>query len=108
MSKTITVNCDQISDWASFHRVFAETFKFPSFYGENSAAWVDCLTHPGEMTNVGLADDELITIRLRGEQALKRRAPELLAEIFELAAFVNYRRLEAGEPGRLCVSAFVE
>ena len=108
MSKIITVDCDQISDWASFHRVFADAFKFPSFYGKNSAAWVDCLTHPSEMTDVGLTDEDIITIQLRGEQNLKGRAPKLLEEIFELAAFVNYRRLEAGEPGRLCVSAFLE
>jgi hypothetical protein len=108
MSKIVTVECDQISDWESFHRVFSEAFKFPSFYGANSAAWVDCMTYAGEMTGVGLSDDDIITIQLQGEQGLKARAPKLLEEIFELAAFVNYRRLEAGEPGRICVSAFVE
>jgi RNAse (barnase) inhibitor barstar len=108
MSKIIDVDCNQITDWASFHRVFAEAFKFPSFYGENSAGWIDCMTYPSEMTNVGLADQDLITIRLKGERDLKHRAPELLEELFEMVAFVNYRRLEADEPGRLCVSAFIE
>jgi RNAse (barnase) inhibitor barstar len=108
MSKIVTIDCETISDWESFHRVFAEAFRFPSFYGRNNAALVDCLTHPGEMTNVGLTAQDIITIRLRGEQSLKRRAPKLLEEIFEIAGFVNYRRLEADEPGRVCVSAFVE
>lgn len=108
MSKIVTIDCDQISDWKSFHRIFAEAFKFPGFYGENSAAWVDCMTYPGEMTDVGLSDEDIITIRLQGERGLKARAPKLLQEIFELAAFVNYRRVVADEPGRLCVSAFVE
>jgi RNAse (barnase) inhibitor barstar len=108
MSKIIDVDCDQITDWATFHRVFAEAFKFPSFYGENNAAWIDCMTYPSEMTDVGLVDEDIITIRLRGERGLKDRVPELLEALFEMVAFVNYRRLDAQEPGRLCVSAFIE
>ena len=104
MYRTISLDCDLIEDWASFHRTFAETFKFPDFYGANSAAWIDCMTYPGEMTRIGLKDEYVITIRLLNSGGLKRRCPQLHAEIFELAAFVNFRRIDAGEPGRICVS----
>ncbi|WP_206361205.1 barstar family protein, partial [Pseudomonas viridiflava] len=34
-----------ISDWQTFHNVFAEQFGFPVFYGRNMDAWVDCLSY---------------------------------------------------------------
>jgi hypothetical protein len=108
MSKIISVDCTRISDWASFHDAFSRAFRFPGFYGRNSAAWVDCMTTPAEMTDVGLLDDDVVTISLIGGQGLKDRAPNLLAELFEMVAFVNFHRLEAGESGRLCVSGWIE
>ncbi len=57
---------------------------------------MDCLTHPGEMTDAGLTDQDIITIQLQGEQSLKRRALKLLEEIFEMAALVNHRRFGCG------------
>ncbi len=105
MNKIVPLDCDRISDWQSFHRVFAETFKFPGYYGHNGPAWIDCMTYPGEMTDIGLQDEDVITIRLLNAAGLKSRDPELLADIFELAAFVNFRRIKADEPGRICISA---
>lgn len=104
-NRIVPLDCGRISDRASFHRVFAETFGFPDFYGANGDAWIDCMTYPGEMTGIGLEDEDVITIRLLDSGGLKARCPELLAEIFELAAFVNFRRVSAGERGRICVSA---
>lgn len=108
MSKVISIDCSGIADWESFHEEFAKIFGFPTGYGRNNAAWVDCMTNLTEMVGIDLEDDDLVTIQLIGEQGLKRRAPHLLTELFEMVAFVNYRRLNANEPGRLCVSAFIE
>lgn len=105
MNRVVPLDCDRISDRPSFHRAFAETFGFPAFYGANGDAWIDCMTHPGEMTGIGLHDEDVITIRLLNSASLKARCPELHADIFELAAFVNFRRVSADEPGRICVSA---
>jgi RNAse (barnase) inhibitor barstar len=108
MSKVIGVDCSRISDWETLHDAFSEAFRFPGFYGRNSAAWVDCLTTPGEMTDVGLRTEDVVTINLIDGQGLKDRAPKLLTELFEMVAFVNLRHLEAGEPGRLCISGWIE
>ncbi len=108
MSKIVDIDCRRISDWRTFHEEFARAFKFPDFYGANSAAWIDCITDLEGMTGIGLRDEDILTIRLVDAGNLKEREPRLLTEIFEMAAFVNYRRLEAGEPGRVCISAFVE
>ena len=108
MTKIIDVDCTLISDWASFHDQFSEAFLFPDFYGRNGAAWVDCMTTVGEMTDVGLRSEDVVAINLVDGQALKDRAPELLADLFEMVAMVNLRHLEAGEPGRLCVSGSIK
>ena len=105
MHKIVRFDCDPITDYASFHRAFAEVFKFPDFYGANGDAWIDCMTYPGEMTGIGLEDSDIITIRLLNSARLKARDPDLFLHIFELAAFVNFRRVDAGEEGRICVSA---
>lgn len=33
-----------ITDWLTFHTVFAKSFGFPGFYGRNMNAWIDCMT----------------------------------------------------------------
>ena len=108
MSKTVSIDCTKISDWSSFHDEFSQAFRFPAFYGRNSAAWVDCLSTPGEMRDVGLTSDDVVTIHLIDGQGLKDRAPELLEDLFEMVAFVNLRHVEAGEPARLCVSGSIK
>ncbi|HEY0311943.1 MAG TPA: barstar family protein [Allosphingosinicella sp.] len=108
MSKIIGVDCSRISDWPSFHEEFSKAFRFPAFYGRNAAAWVDCMTTPGEMTDVGLRTADVVTINLIHGQGLKDRAPSLLSDLFEMVAFVNMRHVEAREPGRLCLSGTIK
>lgn len=40
----IPVPTDRITDWDSFHAVFADCLGFPDDYGANMNAWIDCLT----------------------------------------------------------------
>lgn len=40
----IRIDANDITDVESFHTVFATAFGFPSFYGRNMDAWIDCLT----------------------------------------------------------------
>ena len=41
----LEVDCRQITDWDSFHDVFARACGFPDFYGRNLNAWIDCMTY---------------------------------------------------------------
>ena len=41
----VSIPTNRIADWASFHDVFAETLGFPSYYGRNMDASIDCLTY---------------------------------------------------------------
>jgi len=36
-------NTRRITNWNTFHNVFAKDFDFPSYYGENMDAWIDCM-----------------------------------------------------------------
>ncbi|KPN91352.1 barstar family protein [Pseudomonas nunensis] len=37
----VRVDANLITDWQTFHSVFAEEFGFPGFYGRNMDAWVN-------------------------------------------------------------------
>jgi hypothetical protein len=56
MQLVVKIPAEKIHDWASFHDVFKSTLAFPSFYGSNMNAWIDC------MTSIDSADDGLSKI----------------------------------------------
>jgi hypothetical protein len=41
----VRIDAREISDFATFHTVFARTFAFPDFYGRNMDAWIDCMSN---------------------------------------------------------------
>jgi hypothetical protein len=62
---TVQLPEDRINDWHSFHEVSKEVFGFPSFYGMNMDAWIDCLTY---------LDDGMSRFTLRAEENLGDRS----------------------------------
>jgi RNAse (barnase) inhibitor barstar len=108
MAKTVSVDCSRISYWNGLHDIFAEALGFPAYYGRNSSAWIDCMTWPNEECSaVELSDGEVLTVQLESAQTLKEHAPQLLTDILEMSAFVNYRRIQAGEPPILIISGHI-
>jgi hypothetical protein len=97
----ISIPTDKIVDWDSFHAVFEEALGFPDFYGRNMNAWVDCMTCADDaesgMIVPAVQRGELLTLRLAGVAAFKKRCPEQYEALIECTAFVNYRRVEQGE-----------
>jgi hypothetical protein len=98
----VSIPADQIEDWDSFHRVFRETLGFPGFYGCNMNAWIDCMTDVDDpdsgMSTVTVSKGELLTLRIDDAPGFKRRCPDQYDALIECAAFVNYRRMDLGEP----------
>ena len=93
------VQTKSITDWDSFHSVFAETMGFPSFYGRNMDAWIDCMTGFDDgMTRFTVAPGELFHLEIADAADFQRRVPEIFQAFIECAAFVNSRRIERGEP----------
>jgi hypothetical protein len=99
-SKIVALPTKDISDWSSFHEVFATVFGFPDFYGRNMNAWIDCMTYVDDlgagMSTVTVAADELLVLSVADAPDFKMRCPEQYEALLECAAFVNYRRAEAG------------
>jgi hypothetical protein len=95
-------------DWATFHDQFAQVFAFPDFYGRNLDAWVDCMTCLDDpdagMTSLHCERGAVVTLQLTNVQAFRERSGELYAAIVECTAFVNWRRIEIGEPAVLALS----
>jgi hypothetical protein len=101
----VEVDLEQISDWESFHDVFAHDLGFPDFYGRNMSAWVDCLTYGDDsMTAFEFSPADPLTLQLLGCKPFRDRCPDLFEAIVDCAAFVNWRRIETGDAPLLMLS----
>jgi RNAse (barnase) inhibitor barstar len=96
---SVRIETKQITDWESFHSVFAETLGFPGFYGRNMNAWIDCMTRVDDgMTRFTLAPGELFHLEIADTKDFADRLPEIYQALIEDSAFVNWRRIQVGEP----------
>jgi len=104
----VVLNCNRISDWESFHSVFIELFGFPSFYGRNMDAWIDCMSYLDEpaagMSSVTVPVGGVLTLQLDGVQDFAARCPDQYVALNECAAFVNWRRSSTGSDAVLALA----
>jgi Barstar (barnase inhibitor) len=95
------VDTSRITDWETFHTVFADVMGFPEFYGRNMDAWIDCMTYldapEAGMTRVLAKPGELFPLEIEHARDFQRRLPDVFATFIDCAAFVNWRRVETGE-----------
>jgi RNAse (barnase) inhibitor barstar len=106
--KQIRIDGTAIKDWDSFYDVFAKAFGFPGYFGRNMNAWIDCMTNLDEddMNDVRVNPGELVCIRLDHADEFKACCPEQFQAFVECSAFVNWRRMELGQPPILVVSCY--
>lgn len=103
----VTIDCNHITGWDSFHDVFKNTFGFPDYYGKNMNAWIDCMSNPdSDFSNVFVSDDEPLTLFLQNIKSFRQKCPDIYDAIIECSAFVNYRRLDIGEQPYLLLSFY--
>ena len=106
----VTGDCQFIADWSSFHEAFARVFGFPAFYGKNMSAWIDCMTSidsPDDgMSDLPCVRGGVLTLELRNVVAFKKRCREQYEALIDGAAFVNWRRVEMGDPAVLALSFY--
>ncbi|WP_216328791.1 barstar family protein [Deinococcus aestuarii] len=102
----VSLDTTKIYNWASFHKICAEAFGFPDFYGQNMSAWVDCLTylHEGDgMSRFILGEGEHLFVLLLDFEAFNQRVPDIAEALLSCTAFVNRRYLEQKEMPRLAL-----
>jgi Barstar (barnase inhibitor) len=106
----VEIPVEEIHDWESFHTVFARVLGFPSFYGRNMNAWIDCMTsidHPEQgMTSIHAAPGGVLVLQLGECTEFAQRCPEQYEAILDSTAFVNYRRIETQDRPVLAVSCY--
>ena len=104
----IKINTNEITNWETFHNVFSKAFGFPDFYGRNMDAWIDCMSSlesPEDgMTSIHTEEGKTIILELENISSLAERNKEIYEALIECSAFVNYRKLEVGEPAALTLS----
>ena len=83
-------------------------FEFPAFYGRNMNAWIDCMTYldvpEDQLTGIHCEQGKVLTIELANVKQFRSRCPEQYSALIECAAFVNWRRIEEGQPSVLALS----
>jgi hypothetical protein len=103
----VRIDTTKIRDW-SFHDVFSETLGFPYFYGRNMDAWIDCMTSLDDpaagMSRIHAPEGGVVTLQLDGVDGFAERCPEQYRAVVDCCAFVNWRRIEVGEPAVLTLS----
>ena len=106
----IKIDTRRITDWETFHDVFARVFGFPDFYGRNMNAWIDCMTDLDDggtgMSMIHVPRGEVLVMQLDHVKDFAGRCPEQYAAIIECAAFVNRRRIEMGQDAVLALSYY--
>jgi RNAse (barnase) inhibitor barstar len=84
-----TIDVSDVSTWDEFHQVFIDEFNFPSYYGRNSNAWIDC------MEDFAI-DGSKLELHIKGMGKLKEVSREMYDLINDCSAFINYRSVQSG------------
>ncbi|WP_422063775.1 barstar family protein [Shimia sp.] len=107
----VSIEGNAIHDWPSFHDEFSVKIGFPSFYGRNGDAWIDCMTHVDNvasgLSSVTVDEGDLLTLQIVDASNWAKKCPDVWAGFQEMAAFVNWRRIEQGDGAVLALSYYV-
>lgn len=101
----VNINAAEITDFETFHEVFQRELGFPEFYGHNMDAWIECMSElddPSSKLTVihGTAHDPVVVHLYNAGDMPK----DVFDAMNEAAAYVNWRRLEDGQPAILMLS----
>jgi len=106
----VPIPTSRITDWRTFHEVFAEILGFPGFYGCTMNAWIDCMScvdaPDAGMTRITVGAGDILTLQIDDVATFANRCPEQYAALIECAAFVNWRRLDTGRRSILALAFY--
>jgi hypothetical protein len=108
--RVVRIPVEEIVDWDSFHAVSARVLGFPSYYGRNMDAWIDCLTFADDPDAQMIAPElivgtgRVLTLDLGEISDFSIRCPDQFDALTDCTAFVNWRRIESGDSPVLALS----
>jgi hypothetical protein len=104
----IRIDARRLTDPAGLHATLGEAFGFPAFYGKNLDALVDCLTHLDDpkagMSQVQVFPGQVALLVLDHADDTGKQQAAQVKSLVDAVAFVNWRRLEKGQPPVLAVA----
>jgi RNAse (barnase) inhibitor barstar len=106
----VRIDGRRITDWNTFHSVFSDAFGFPSFYGRNMDAWIDCMTYLDDpdagMSSVHGTTCDPVVLQIDHIDDVHQCDSAMYERIVDCSAFVNWRRIEKGDPPILLLSYY--
>lgn len=105
----LTIDFSNVNDWDwdTFHALMVNSFRLPSFCGNNGNAYIDCLSdlrYPEYMmTEISLGKDEVLELTLIHTNG-KKNSVKYLLEIIE---YVNYKSLMRNEIASIVVREII-
>src|SRR5262245_43602426 len=106
--RVVNIDARRIVDWGTLHDEFSSAFGFPSFYGRNMNAWIDCMTYldsPSDgMSKVHAPPGGVLVLQIDHAGELSTRNRKIYDALIQSSAFVNWRRLESGDSPVLVLS----
>jgi RNAse (barnase) inhibitor barstar len=101
----VAIDAAVITDFASFHEAFQRELGFPEIYGHNMDAWIDCMSElddpMSKMTKIHGSAEDPVVLHLYNAGDIPR---EVFEALNEAAAYVNWKRIEDGQPAILMLS----
>ncbi len=104
----IRIDGRRLTDPAGLHAALSEAFGFPAGYGKNLDALVDCLTYLDDpkagMSRVHVPPGQVGLLVIDHANGPGKQQAAQLTALVDAVAFVNWRRLEKGQPPVLAVA----
>ena len=104
----IRIDARRLTDSAGLHAAMNEAFGFGPSYGHNLDALVDCLTHLDDakaaMSRVQLFPGQVLLLVIDHVAGAPKSAMPHVKSLTDVAAFVNWRRLEKKQPPIIAVA----
>lgn len=103
----IRIDARRLVDAAGLHTALGEALGFANGYGKNLDALVDCLTSldnpKAALSRVQVFPGHMILLALENYDPKDKSASQVKA-LTDVVAFVNWRRLEKGQPPVLAMA----
>ncbi len=103
----IRIDARRLVDAAGLHAALGEAFGFTNGYGKNLDALVDCLTSldnpKAALSRIQIFPGHMILIALENYDPKDPSAAQVKI-LTDVVAFVNWRRLEKGQPPVLAMA----
>ena len=104
----IRIDARRLTSAAGLHAALDEAFGFAPGYGKNLDALVDCLTHldnpTAGMSRVHVHPGHVALLIIEHTQGHSEPTAAQVRSLVDAVAFVNWRRLEKGQPPVLALA----